>query len=516
MYFYVINQKLVLPIISHHSNFDFIANDYLILIEHNLDTLLQFNVKINQNELIFDHLFILVVSEESATFLNEIDRYTIDFNRFILKSQNTNTERTGNPVVINRIKQKLNRICNKNLNTTTIATPTQITTVAAVATPTNTNMGANRVVTFGTNSTKPTKPNLIDKTQKPDPFKRLIPNVLDEESEDENKTKNKSNTKNELELEKPFGAIVNDNDSNLELIDDVEDLDKEDIDLEELEKEMNKLMELKKKEEDKLTEMKDIYDKDYKNYSKFHDDLNDQKRFMRMDRERAAEKRRVYEADKRAYFMMVNDIKEGKITEDKISPLFKNKYPIYKFMDDKGLLDEDDEYETFLRLFNELYPPEDDSESSNEDWIPHNYHYLTPEEKEKYKNSKSRHKDEIEEFIENNVEKKTIRPLEDILKELGDSDDDTASKDTSKDASNEVASDEESNDNQNNNCSYVCKNKCYMDDCSDESDKECNENCQNDDEKDDELPKLDNFENCCNKNPMLDKMVSILNKCPTN
>jgi len=533
------NQKLVVPIVSQHEELECVINDYLILIENSLDTLLQFNVKLTLNDLTFDHLFILVVSKTSATYPNEIDRLTIDFNRFIVKSRDgNNVEYIGNPAVMGRIRQKTAKLCGRIAPTV--------------------NSNANRTMTFGKPKDAPVKPvkpdiltetkNLINNvsTKSEASFgKRLVPNMIDNESIEEAGPSDEST--NELGLERPFSTSIKTKSEELSKELSKESQDSDDIDIDQLKKQMDELTNLKKQEEAKLADMNKTYNKDYQNYTKYFDDLNDQKRFMRVDKERAEEKRRVYEANKRAYYMMADEIDKGELSEEKISPLFRDKYPIYRFMDEKGLLDQDDEYETFLRLFNELYP-EDEEESSNDDWIPHNYHYLTDEQKEKYKSSKSRHKDEIEEFIEKNVEKKTLPPLSEILKQLGDSDDEVESiekvveqnncnTDTchTKRCSPNVckSTDCKSNDCKSNDCkSNDCKsNDCKSNDCksNDCKSNDCKSNdCSSDESTiesdDEELPKLDGLE--CQKseqptkkpdpNPMLDKLVSAINSCSKN
>jgi hypothetical protein len=490
MYFYLINQKLVVPIVSQHEEIDCVINDYLILIENSLDTLLQFNVKVTLSDLAFDHLFILVVSKSAATYPNEIDRLTIDFNRFIIKSRdnaNANAEYIGNPAVMNRIRQKTGKLCGR------------------IAPGMNGHVG--RTVTFGAANNapvKPAKPDLLTETKnlisnvstKSEALfgKRLVPNMMSDESIDEAAPDDVST--NELGIERPFGTSI-------KTRSDEPPQDIDEVDINQLKKQMDDLLRLKEQEEAKLNVMNKTYNKDYQNYTKYFDDLNDQKRFMRVDKERAEEKRRVYEANKRAYYMMTDDIKKGDLLEEKISPLFRDKYPIYRFMDEKGLLDQDDEYETFLRLFNELYP-EDEEETSKDDWIPHNYHYLTDEQREKYKNSKLKHKDEIEEFIEKNVEKKTIPPLNEILEQLGDSDDDEPVVEQS-----------------NNNADQCCSKQCDPNDCkSDFKIDECSPDEYTVESDDEELPKLDNFEATIEQpnkkpdtNPMLDKLVSALNGC---
>ena len=74
------------------------------------------------------------------------------------------------------------------------------------------------------------------------------------------------------------------------------------------------------------------------------------------------------------------------MTENKISILFKDKYPIFKFMDGKNLLNTDDEYLHYVNMHDELYPKK---MHNIETYVPHNIHYLDEVEKNKYENIKN-------------------------------------------------------------------------------------------------------------------------------
>jgi len=104
----------------------------------------------------------------------------------------------------------------------------------------------------------------------------------------------------------------------------------------------------------------------------------------RIKQDAEEEKKRIFQSDKRAYFMMKEDIKQGYLKEEKISVLFKQKYPVFKFMEENGDLDSDNEYDIYCSLFDELYKDEHE-QLEEKHYVPHNYHYLPESEKEKYK-----------------------------------------------------------------------------------------------------------------------------------
>ncbi|ARF09503.1 hypothetical protein Indivirus_1_126 [Indivirus ILV1] len=203
------------------------------------------------------------------------------------------------------------------------------------------------------------------------------------------------------------------------LVEDTNNLDN--ISPETLKKTIDELENLKKQEEEKLKELEEINEKDTNKFSDFCDKLGDAKREYRRNKEMEEEKKKKFEANKCAYRKMRQHLIDGKITENDISPLFKKEYPIYKFMDEKDLLDKPDEYILYLNMYDELYP----EKNEKSDYIPHNVNYLSAEEKKKYLDMKTTNQDIIEEFIygqpENNLVKK-YPSLNEILEKVGDSD----------------------------------------------------------------------------------------------
>ena len=192
----------------------------------------------------------------------------------------------------------------------------------------------------------------------------------------------------------------------------------------ELIKQIEELQKHKEKEEENICNIEKEYDDNQKNLSNYCDNLNDEKRTMRINKEKEEEKKRIFDSDKRVYDKLKLDIQKNKIDESKIPELFSMKYPIFKFMDENNLLNNDDDYETYLCFYDEIYPPP--KSTNTQEYVPHNVHYLSNEEQEKYKNIKDKHKDIIEEFLykkNNNTEKK-YPSLEEIDQLLDSSSDD--------------------------------------------------------------------------------------------
>jgi hypothetical protein len=185
----------------------------------------------------------------------------------------------------------------------------------------------------------------------------------------------------------------------------------------ELLKIMSDLTEQKKKENEKLEQLKKQTENNEEQLCKMNDNLNDKKREHFKNKEKEEENKNVYIANKKAYYLIKQDIKTNKINEQTIPILFKDVYPIYKFMDERKLLNIDDEYVHYVTIFNELYPKK---LIDNKAFVPHNINYLTEEEQKKYEHIKSSNKDMISNFIESNASESPNKrkPLEMILSEL--------------------------------------------------------------------------------------------------
>lgn len=179
---------------------------------------------------------------------------------------------------------------------------------------------------------------------------------------------------------------------------------------ENLKKTMESLQELKKIELDKLETLKKTVKDDVDNFTSFYDVHANKKRDYRKKLEKEKGRKSKFEANKLAYGKMKKDIDKGKLQESKISELFAKEYPIYKFMDQRGLLDKDDDYIIYLNIYDGLYP--DDDNPDEEEYVPHNIHYLDECQQEKYKISQN--KDLVDEFLTQNKPTKTYPSLEEV------------------------------------------------------------------------------------------------------
>ena len=214
-------------------------------------------------------------------------------------------------------------------------------------------------------------------------------------------------------IERPMNSTIGEKAKsklNINILDNDNDIDS-DIDLEELKKTQEELLKLKAQETEKLEQLKTATEQDMNNLSNFCTELCDIKREARRDKEREKERRKKFEGNKYAYSKMQQDIKSGKLIEDKIGEFFKD-YPIYKFMDQKQLLNKPDDYIVYLNLYNELFSEKnnnDNHDSTDKEYVPHNVNYLSKEDQEKYKSINSDNKDLIDTFMKDTVKNKPTK-----------------------------------------------------------------------------------------------------------
>lgn len=185
---------------------------------------------------------------------------------------------------------------------------------------------------------------------------------------------------------------------------------------------IDNMNELNKQQEEKVTKLID-----------HAAEVNYLKKKLFIKKEQEEEKRNIFKSDKKTYRMMRDDIKLGRLPREQISPLFKLKYPIFEFLDSKNLLGPDGEigedYFMYTFLHQEQNPPENIYSKQNL-YIPHNYNFLSDDEKAKYSHCIDQKDDMIEQFINSssNTDPGTItssavnkiKPLEEYLKDLED------------------------------------------------------------------------------------------------
>ncbi len=106
---------------------------------------------------------------------------------------------------------------------------------------------------------------------------------------------------------------------------------------------------------------------------------------LRLKMEKEESNRKIFEADRNVYHIIAGKIEEGELEESNVPILFAQKFPVFKIMDSEEKLNTDDfesEYLLYKQIYDECYPPTNTGKPSPVK--PHNYEYLSPEEKRVY------------------------------------------------------------------------------------------------------------------------------------
>ena len=457
------NNSLI-NIIYSNTILDFVINELLVNIDNYLGVFINNDIKLSLDKLNFDNLEILetLLCDDRSNHHFIINIHKIDLHTLSLNNAHNNetVNLSSNPrfkLIIASISKKINSITNNKTNNKTnndtVKTNNKLTVIS------KTSQKEDKKETPIKNIFEETY-GLIKKMENNNVNnkKRFIPTIKssdsescsdsDSESENENILNDIINSKDkriEPNIPRQMNSVLfepyNDIGSRNNVTDDtnhhnisisttpvgpsissalknnlsinIDDIENNDIVDPLIIKQTIKILEdLKQLEKNRLDELKTTNDDDMENFSKFYNDLGDKKRELRRNLEREEEKRNRFSANKGAYRKMKQHIIDGKLPENKISELFVDEYPIFKFMDEKELLDTPDDYIQFLNIYNELYPQKntEDVENTNinckdqnEKYVPHNIHYLNREEQDKYKHIQEQNKDLIDEFINKNI-----------------------------------------------------------------------------------------------------------------
>ena len=432
--FYLVDRNQ--PLYRYTSNnIHDVFHEILVRVDIILQFMMDSGLSVNVDTLNFNNLeFVSTVENRSKHTPVVTDIMKFDVREFVFKSTITKDSidpTFNNTYICNQIRVKLN-----------YSTPNQniqnVQNVQSRIVPTKTT--PNKLV-LTKQQPNPVK-KLLDETQKAvssltvnpptDQIKsRAIPTVeLSEDEQEEKDRKEKENKKRlaikreqesseettseeEEEEEENEPNIPRPMDSILLKTTDINNMDN--ITPDELKRAIEELEKIKKQEEKKLKELETTNADDMENFTRFCNGLGDAKREFNKNKEREQERRNKFEANKSAYRKMKRHIIEGKLSESEISPMFRNDYPIYKYMDEKNMLDQPDDYINYLSMYDELYPVKE-SEKPTSTYVPHNVHYLSDEEQKKYLEIK-KDKNAIDDFMhaQTNTQPKKYPSLDEVL-----------------------------------------------------------------------------------------------------
>lgn len=187
--------------------------------------------------------------------------------------------------------------------------------------------------------------------------------------------------------------------------------------LNEISNQIADLQKIKEHGEKKLNDLRKIQEQQMTDLIDYSADVNYVKKKLYIEKEKEEERRKKFNADKKAYFLIKEDINNGKLKIENIleNPMFKDKYPVFEYMESKNILIKQEE--------------DLDGSSINDDYFVYleltkdkncNNSYLSEEEQKRFSEYLEKNKDIIDEFLN---KKNKIKPLNEILKELNYDDD---------------------------------------------------------------------------------------------
>lgn len=159
------------------------------------------------------------------------------------------------------------------------------------------------------------------------------------------------------------------------------------------EKLKNKMDEIK----EYITIETDKYVKNNEEYVKRKEEMELIKKKNDLEIDNMNQKRNDFFASKKTYFLLKNDITIGKITEDIVSILFKDKYIILKEMDSINLISNNDDNENYQLINKQIKYYFDQLESAEEIAVIN-----------AYKNDKNKYYSIKDDIINNNMYKEDI------------------------------------------------------------------------------------------------------------
>jgi hypothetical protein len=176
----------------------------------------------------------------------------------------------------------------------------------------------------------------------------------------------------------------------------------EDIDQVDIKNLIDELRIAKQEREDNLVNIKTKLKEQETELQDKLTEFNDNRQISFREKDREEQEKRKFYANIKTYHLINRDYEEGKINT--IPELFEDEFPIFKLMDEDGLLDEDDAYETYKTLCEEI--SSDEEETTIDEYL----------------------------YGKTNTEEKEYPPLEEVLAEISGTDsEDFESEDDSPD-----------------------------------------------------------------------------------
>jgi hypothetical protein len=116
------------------------------------------------------------------------------------------------------------------------------------------------------------------------------------------------------------------------------------------------------------------------------DRRNDELREERKEVQRVEERKRVFLTDKKVYQLCKDDLASGELQWERFPVIFASKYLILKLLEDRNQIDftNNDAVEREFELFDAIMKQMEPHRPKRAVSIPHNYNYMTAEQKNEY------------------------------------------------------------------------------------------------------------------------------------
>ena len=126
----------------------------------------------------------------------------------------------------------------------------------------------------------------------------------------------------------------------------IEENNNKKLSLEELQLKIKQLEEEENKINEKIEEFQEIIEEKEEAFNEKKEEFDEDKKNFEKEKEYVYQLKNKLEADKRVYFIIKEQLDSGELTEESIPILFIDKYPIFKYLDEKNLIDNSDSIST--------------------------------------------------------------------------------------------------------------------------------------------------------------------------
>ena len=408
-----INENFKIDIIQFESNSIIkVIYEYLSTINQYLLFLINCNITVDLLKINFDNLFVIsfittstknkyILSQYNYNiYTNTIDIIKINNNMVSIKNKSNETNDYFKNIMT-EIQNNLLKITKNNI---------EVSNGNLLKIEKNNNEIEN--IIYKKNNTEVNNRNLLKIEKNKNEIENIIYKKNNTEVNNENLFKIKKNNYNKTGI----NNILNQEESSILEINN-------DINLDLIKKLENDLLDKKIKELEKISKIHEEMNELNEEIIDINLVLSEKKQNELKKKEIDEERNRIFEVEKNTYNQIKNTNETNEtniqgnarplveapsgqvqVTEENIvSPIFHipkfffKKFIIYKFLDNKGLLNVDNCVELFILLYNEY----DSNEKDNENYVPNKIFYLRDNEDiNKYKNLYIQYKELIYEFME--------------------------------------------------------------------------------------------------------------------